>query len=204
MKADAVARQVMSMAEPVTQGGKQQQAKQGQTLYAQVGRLRSKDLDQYCFDLLQKIKELYKEVKFRYEDLLRDNHNLYRNHRDIDEAHPDYGSWQGHQRKYNEKRAELKKLLKLWNDHCKGDPDLVTYAQADIEDAENYADIPAPERPLKSQRGFKLPDWAIALGVVVVGGAIIIGATLTLPGWALAALASIAAVAGLRLIDKRI
>lgn len=164
----------------------------------------SEDLDQYCFDLLQKIKELYKEVKFRYEDLLRDSHQLYRNHRYIDQPHPDYGSWEGHQFQYEEQRKELRRLLDLWEDHCKGDPDLVTYAQADIEDAENYANIPAPEKPLAMRQGFRLPDWAIALGVVVVGGAIIIGATLTLPGWALAALASIAAVAGLRLIDRRI
>ncbi|HAG84342.1 MAG TPA: hypothetical protein DCL61_25100 [Cyanobacteria bacterium UBA12227] len=195
------------LAEPETGELEQEPKKQtklGRTLYAQTGRLPSEDLDQYCFDLLQKIKELYKEVKFRYEDLLRDKHNLYRNHYSIDQPHPDYGSWEGHQDRYDRKRAELQKFLTLWDDHCKGDPDLVTYAQADIEDAENYAEIPAPERPLKSERGFKLPDWAIALGVVVVGGAIIIGATLTLPGWALAALASIAAVAGLRLIDKRI
>ena len=194
------------LAEPETGEFEQEpkeQTKLGRTLYAQTDRLRSKDLDQYCFDLLQKIKELYKEVKFRYEDLLRDKHNLYRNHRYLDQAHPDYGSWEGHQSRYNNKREELEELLEIWNNRCK-DPDLVAYAQADIEDAENYAEIPAPERPLKSERGFKLPDWAIALGVVVVGGAIIIGATLTLPGWALAALASIAAVAGLRLIDKRI
>jgi hypothetical protein len=196
--------EVQSDINSLKQGGNQQQVKWGETLYAQTGRLPSENNEQYCFDLLQQIISLYEEVKFRYEDLLRDNHKLYRNHRRLDQRHRDYGSWEGHQQKYEKERAKLKRLLDHWDDLCKGDPDLVEYARPDIEDAENYASIPAPQTPLQIKQGFRLPDWAITLGVVVVGGAIIIGATLTLPGWATAALASIAAVAGLRLIDERI
>jgi len=113
------------------------------------------------------------------------------------------GSIEGHQEQFKNKQTQLRNLLKKWDeDKCRNKTG-IKISKSDRDWAFKPTPKPKPKpKPSKSQ-GFQLPDWAVALGVVLVGGAIIIGAALTLPAWAVAALAFLAATAGLQLIDQR-
>ncbi|WP_218079322.1 hypothetical protein [Anthocerotibacter panamensis] len=57
----------------------------------------------------------------RHEDLLVDEHELYTKHLELDQAHPQYGSWKGHRDQYEGDRRGLAKRLNEWRKNKCGD-----------------------------------------------------------------------------------
>jgi hypothetical protein len=160
---------------------------------------------EFCAKLVQHLIDCHNDLNIRYGEMLNDlqpgkGRRLYINRR--------YGpkdTWESHQKRYDTIRDFMEQLFDFLDQHCR---DYMRNLSVDkiyaIEAARDAIDRPPPSSPLPPpSEGFRLPDWAVALGIVVIGGAIIIGAAVTLPVWALGALALIAAAAGLKLIDQR-
>jgi hypothetical protein len=144
-----------------------------------------------CEDLLQAIIDLLNEVAQRFNDALNDPHGLYEHHRTPKDAHPDYGSWDGHRDRYNYDRDRLRHKLAEWdaNDDCRGFR-FNRQQQQDMDEAKEFAEKEFPARPAPSMSRSQeneqsvwdklrqyLPDHIveilIGLGAVVVAGAII-------------------------------
>jgi hypothetical protein len=104
-----------------------------------------------CSDILQAIIDLLNEVAQRFNDALNDPHDLFRNHRWKQDAHPDYGSWEGHEDRYNYDRDRLRHKLSQWesNDDCRGYP-LSRQQQEDMQEAQEFRNTDYPERPAPS------------------------------------------------------
>ncbi|MDQ1500952.1 MAG: hypothetical protein QOI86_4292 [Actinomycetota bacterium] len=104
-----------------------------------------------CSDLLQAIIDLLNEVAQRYNDALNDPHNLFNNHRRVQDAHPDYGSWDGHRDRYYYDRDRLRQKLSEWeiDDDCRGYP-LSKQQQEELQEAEEFRNKRFPERPAPS------------------------------------------------------
>ncbi|WP_218079555.1 hypothetical protein [Anthocerotibacter panamensis] len=63
--------------------------------------------------------DLKRGVIERHEDLLEDQHNLYTKHQTLKQAHPQYGSWEGHVKQYEGDRRGLANRLNEWfNKKC--------------------------------------------------------------------------------------
>jgi hypothetical protein len=71
--------------------------------------------DPKCKDQGKKVKQRRDELQDRYDEMVKDKENLYQNHRAIADAHPIYGSWDGHIKQFAEKQANLRKLIKQYN-----------------------------------------------------------------------------------------
>jgi len=101
-----------------------------------------------CEDLLQQIIELLNEVAQRFNDALNDPHDLFNYHRKVRDAHPDYGSWDGHEDRYNYDRERLRTKLAEWeaDDRCRGFP-LSRPQQEEIQEAREFAQKNFPARP---------------------------------------------------------
>lgn len=144
-----------------------------------------------CRDLLQIIIELLDEVAERFRQAQDDVHELYKYHRGIDQSHPDYGSWEGHRKKFNEVRDELRRRLTEWDDGC-GNFRMSQEQQKDLDEAREYAAREFPTKPLKAMREAEaseqesvwdklrgpLPDWVvtamIAAGLILLAGVLVV------------------------------
>ena len=145
-----------------------------------------------CMDLLAIIIELLNEVAQRFNDALDDRHHLYDFHRRIPDAHPDYGSWEGHQRRFLQDRDELRRRLLEWDndDECRG-RQLSTEHAAELAEAREFSGKEWPTRPLAQRtqedpasdpstreriadalRRAGVPAWAVAAVIVLVIAAI--------------------------------
>lgn len=143
-----------------------------------------------CMTLLDRIIALLDEVAQRFNDALDDRHDLYRYHKGIRDAHPDYGSWDGHERRYIQDRDELRRKLSEWdgNDDCRG-RELAPEKVRDLAEAREFAVKEFPNRPANVNRAptedpstreriaraleqAGVPAWAVAALVVLVIAAI--------------------------------
>jgi Domain of unknown function (DUF4157) len=115
-----------------------------------------------CFDLLQAIIELLNEVAQRFNDAINDPHDLFKYHRRLQDAHPDYGSWDGHRDRYNYDRGRLREKLAEWkaDDQC-GDFKLSREQQEDLTEAEEFADKDFPAKPAPSMRETQEPELSV-------------------------------------------
>ncbi|SIQ46014.1 MULTISPECIES: hypothetical protein [Acidiphilium] len=61
--------------------------------------------------LQNKIKKLRDDLKRRYAEMRKDQHDLYNKARTEEQADPNKGSWDGHIRQFKQKQGALRKLL---------------------------------------------------------------------------------------------
>jgi hypothetical protein len=101
-----------------------------------------------CLELIQQIIEFLEELARRINDALDDPHELFKYHRKISDAHPDYGSWDGHRDRYYYDRDRLRQKIAEWesNDDCKGYP-LTQKQQYELTEAEEFKEKDFPEKP---------------------------------------------------------
>lgn len=94
--------------------------------------------DDKCKELLLDVERARQKVVTGYYEMNNDRHQLYKYHRTREDAHPDYGFWDGHQYEY---RFNLQRTLKT----------AIAFADAEdcavSDDARNWADKRAPTRP---------------------------------------------------------
>jgi hypothetical protein len=57
---------------------------------------------------------LHRGLIERWQDLNNDPRNLYQNHRTRAQAHPQYGSWEGHQDQYRDQQRGLRDRIRQW------------------------------------------------------------------------------------------
>jgi hypothetical protein len=165
-----------------------------------------------CLDLLGTIRALVAKLIERSDELIADPYDLQFDNwskanpkvvRLPDGRERNLGSIEGHQEQFRNRQKQLRDLLKKWDeDECRNKTG-IKISKSDRDWAFKAAPKPKPKPKPSENQGFQMPDWAVALGVIVVGGAIVIGAALTLPVWAVAALTFLAATTGLQLIDQR-
>ncbi|MEQ8974252.1 MAG: DUF4157 domain-containing protein [Coleofasciculus sp. C1-SOL-03] len=136
-----------------------------------------------CTDILRRIRNLIQEVRKRIGELAENVHNLPETHPD-DDKKPRL-SKRGHRRLINEAKESLAAQKAKYVAKCGQLPE-------DVRESDD-----------PNVNWFRLPDWAVRAGVIIVAGAIVIGATVTLPSWGLAALITLAGLLGLQLIDRR-
>lgn len=76
--------------------------------------------DPNCRDKGKKIKDRRDELQRRYQEMREDPHGLFQNHRTVAQAHPIYGSWDGHVQQFQGKQANLRRLIQEYNalDNC--------------------------------------------------------------------------------------
>ncbi len=76
--------------------------------------------DPNCRDQGNKVKKRRDELQKRHDEMREDPQNLFQNHRTIANAHPVYGSWDGHIKQFTDKQANLRKLIDEYNklDNC--------------------------------------------------------------------------------------
>jgi uncharacterized protein (DUF1501 family) len=72
--------------------------------------------DPKCKDKGQQVKKRRDELQQRHDEMREDTQNLFQNHKTIAQAHPVYGSWDGHVKQFKDKQANLRKLIKEYND----------------------------------------------------------------------------------------
>jgi hypothetical protein len=113
-----------------------------------------------CLDLLQAIIELLNEVAKRFNDALDDPHDLYKYHRTVPDADPDYGSWDGHRDRYNYDRDRLRQKRAEWdaNDDCRGFQ-LKEEQAKDLEEAIEFGNKDFPEKPASSMSQSNESVW---------------------------------------------
>ena len=106
-----------------------------------------------CDGLLQEIINLLDEVAKRYNDALDDEHELYRYHRTKQDAHPEWGSWEGHKDRYKYDRERLRQKIAEWeaDDRCRGHR-LTDEQREAFKEAEEFREKQFPERPARSLR----------------------------------------------------
>jgi hypothetical protein len=155
-------------------------------------------VDNLCKDLFSHLMDCLADLDLRYEEMLTDRRvgqGLF--------DRPDKIGWLNHQKRYNNIRNMMDRLADYWNDHCddRGSGWMTMANINNLETAMNAIDRPPPDEPLPAN-GFKLPGWAVGAGVVVVGGAIVIGAGVTLPAWGLGALGIMGATVGLSVVRQ--
>jgi hypothetical protein len=160
--------------------------------------VNGENLNNICMDLFSTLMDCLADLNLRYEEMLNDlrtGQSLW--------TQPGKVGWFNHQKRYNNVRAMMKQMVEYWNDYCDDHGSgLMTMPQLyDLQTAVDALDRPPPDEPLP-QSGFKLPDWAAAAGVTIVGGAIVIGIGVTLPAWGLGALTIMGAAAGLSIVRQ--
>lgn len=140
-----------------------------------------------CLDLLAIIIELLNEVAQRFNDALDDRHGLFDHHRRIRDAHPEHGSWEGHEQRFLEDRGRLRYRLAEWDadDECRG-RQLSSEQASELAEARDFAGKDWPSRPARRSaeepasdpstrermaealREAGVPAWAVAAVVVLV------------------------------------
>jgi hypothetical protein len=71
--------------------------------------------DPRCRDQGKKVKRRRDELQRRYQEMREDPHSLFQNHRSLANAHPDYGSWEGHIIQFQDKQGNLRRLIREYN-----------------------------------------------------------------------------------------
>jgi uncharacterized protein (DUF1501 family) len=71
--------------------------------------------DPKCRDQGKKIKQRRDELQRRHDEMREDPQSLFQNHRAIADAHPVYGSWDGHIKQFRDKQKNLRKLIDEYN-----------------------------------------------------------------------------------------
>jgi uncharacterized protein (DUF1501 family) len=76
--------------------------------------------DPNCRDKGKKVKDRRDELQRRHDEMREDPESLFQNHRTVANAHPIYGSWDGHIQQFRAKQANLRKLINEYNalDNC--------------------------------------------------------------------------------------
>lgn len=98
-----------------------------------------------CSELLEQIKNLARQIAFRVQDLRSDIHDLFLYHRTLDEAHPTYGSYEGHQIQVDEKKNRLNRLIRRHRQHDRCPPPPGGYpVEVEIE----VPEAPDPKPPV--------------------------------------------------------
>jgi hypothetical protein len=104
---------------------------------------------------------LHRGVMERYVQLLEDSKDLYTNHRGIGEAHPQYGSWEGHQRALQGQQRGLRNALDEWRTrNCggsNGGGGVPADAQRQVRIASDWATRVVPDRPRKASEATGQP-----------------------------------------------
>jgi hypothetical protein len=105
-----------------------------------------------CDDLLQQIIAILDELAKRLQDGENDPHNLYNNFRKLKDAHPEWGSWDGHRQKFYEVRDDLRRTLAEWEEKGCGSPRKNQQEQDDLNEAYEFKDKEFPDKPLKPMK----------------------------------------------------
>jgi uncharacterized protein (DUF1501 family) len=71
--------------------------------------------DPKCRDQGKKVKQRRDELQKRHDEMREDPQSLFKNHKTIANAHPVYGSWDGHVQQFRAKQANLRKLIQEYN-----------------------------------------------------------------------------------------
>ncbi|HUD49010.1 MAG TPA: DUF4157 domain-containing protein [Candidatus Baltobacteraceae bacterium] len=143
-----------------------------------------------CLDLLQQIIALLDEVAKRFRDAQDDIHELYKYHRRVEDADPDYGSWEGHRDRYYYDRDRLRQKRTEWDidDDCRG-YSLTPEQQTALDEAVEFGQKEYPPKPAESMRDSQVENESVwdslrkylpkALVVVLIAaGAYVIGAAI--------------------------
>jgi hypothetical protein len=139
--------------------------------------------DRVCFDLLEIIEQLARELKNRFDDMLSDQHGLYIAMKSQQEYKlpKSVGTWGGHITKYENVQKELRKKLEQFrkDKNCDDDNDPHGYGFSDSYAlAEEYAEKAPPDHPSNVSLN-TAPNWVTEtiqnLGGQIVNGVIIIG-----------------------------
>lgn len=91
-----------------------------------------------CNDRNNKIKERVDELRQRFQDMVQDANNLYYHHYFTSQAHPQLGSYQGHQQQYDMKQKNLRRQMKEAED---------AGCTVDVDEAEDWATNSHPQSP---------------------------------------------------------
>lgn len=104
-----------------------------------------------CLNLLQQIIDLLNLVAELFNNAVDDKHELFKYHRRLQDAHPEYGSWDGHRDNYNQGRDRLRQKIAEWeaDDNCRGYR-LSKQEQEELKEAEEFGNKVFPEKPAKS------------------------------------------------------
>ena len=90
-------------------------------------------------------------ISERYAQMVNDRqlHNPYDNHPTPDRAHPQHGSWDGHQNFYDRRRDLLRNILNDWDRFCGGGREggLPADATGIVERARRWVNVEPPEEP---------------------------------------------------------
>jgi hypothetical protein len=155
---------------------------QGTELIAANTRFRPPNgPDRACFDLLEIIEQLARELKNRFDDMLSDQHGLYIAMKTQQEHKlpKNVGTWEGHKTKYRNVQAELRRKLKEFrdNDHCDDDDPYGYGFSESYALAEEYVGKAPPEMPSNVSLE-TAPNWVLEtiqnLGGQIVDGVIIV------------------------------
>jgi hypothetical protein len=137
--------------------------------------------DRVCFDLLEIIEQLARELKNRFDDMLSDQHGLYIAMKTQQEYKlpKSVGTWEGHQEKYRRVQKELQEKFDKFKDNCDDDNDPHGYGFSESYAlAEEYVSKAPPEHPSNVSLN-TAPNWVTEtiqnLGGQIVDGVIIIG-----------------------------
>lgn len=98
---------------------------------------------QECKLYTDKINGQVPTVRNRYYDLLLDRYNLHANHNSIKNAHPTYGSYQGHIQMYEKQRGILSTYIT--------DARLAQCGKYVSQEATTWSTKEAPTRPNKAE-----------------------------------------------------
>lgn len=113
-----------------------------------------------CKSLLEEIIQFLNKIKQRYYELIEDKRGLQWDHWSVGDAHPEYGSVEGHQQQYRNWQQGLRKRLNDWNTNNCGD--------GLPGDAWEWASRPAPN-PAPRARPVDNTNENLKTGAKVVG-----------------------------------
>jgi hypothetical protein len=142
--------------------------------------------DDECNDILQMIQDLVKELKQRYDELVEDEHNLQWDHWSKSDAHPNFGSVEGHQEQFENVQNRLRKFLKkFWDNNCGNG---AGGAQLELpEDVLSWQGKAAP-RPKYKPKPQTDADKAVEAAMGTVEAGVVIGEILGAIGWLLSSI----------------
>jgi hypothetical protein len=93
--------------------------------------------DKDCSKIQAEINALVSSLKQREGDLLIDRHYLYEDHKKICDAHPQFGSWEGHIQRYLNEQQDLRyAIAEAQRLRCSYNPE-----------ADELANSPPPNKP---------------------------------------------------------
>jgi hypothetical protein len=98
-------------------------------------------------------RDIHRGLIERYEHMRQDPHQLFRNHRGVGQAHPQFGSWEGHQQTFRDQARGLRERLNNWQRNgCNGpDSGVPELAHNEVRRAWDYATREPPVQPAQMQ-----------------------------------------------------